>query len=57
MKGKQVKKLGNDEREGVERRKGERGREEKIEGKEVQSRRKGSNREMPLIRSSERFFS
>lgn len=41
----------------MERRKGERGREEKIEGKEVRSRRKGSNREMPLIQSSERFFS
>lgn len=42
---------------GTDQKKGERGREQKIEGKEVQSRRKGSGREMPLIRSSERFFS
>jgi len=31
--------------------------ERRIRGAEVQSRRKRSNREMPLIRSSERFFS
>ena len=61
------KKTGGEVRTGRERERGEEERwteekkgelwEKRIGGAEVQSRQKGSDREMPLIRSSERFFS
>lgn len=53
--------MGSDDKEGeekwTEQKKRRERTEERIEGKEVQSRPKRSERVMPLIWSSERFFS